>query len=103
MSETVERNNRFYEQANGEILTENEQLKEWLIVANKEIERLNNKLDKLGLLDKDIEKETKTVNLTVTLPKWLRDIARENKVNFSKILQKSLYEVLNIGGSISNE
>ena len=35
MSETVERNNRFYEQSNGEILTENEQLKEWLKIANK--------------------------------------------------------------------
>lgn len=42
MSETVERNNRFYEQPNGEILTENEQLKEWLMIANKENERLNN-------------------------------------------------------------
>ena len=41
---TIEKNNRFYEQPNGEMLTENEQLKEWLIVANKEIERLNNKL-----------------------------------------------------------
>ena len=42
MKETVEHNNRFYEQPNGEMLTENEQLKEWLIVANEETERLNN-------------------------------------------------------------
>ena len=42
MKETVEHNNRFYKQPNGEILTESEQLKEWLIVANKENERLNN-------------------------------------------------------------
>ena len=41
MKETVEHNNRFYGE---ELKTESEQLKEWLIVANKEIERLNNKL-----------------------------------------------------------
>ena len=38
MKETVEHNNRFYGE---ELKTESEQLKEWLIVANKEIERLN--------------------------------------------------------------
>lgn len=37
MIETIEHNNRFYGE---ELKTENEQLKEWLIVANKEIERL---------------------------------------------------------------
>ena len=41
VKETVEHNNRFYGE---ELKTESEQLKEWLIVANKEIERLNNKL-----------------------------------------------------------
>lgn len=40
MKETVERNNRFYTNEKGEIKTENEQLKEWLIIANKENERL---------------------------------------------------------------
>lgn len=38
MKETVEHNNRFYGE---ELKTESEQLKEWLIVANKENERLN--------------------------------------------------------------
>ena len=64
---------------------------------DKEIERLKNILDKLGLLDKDIDKETKIVNMTVTLPKWLKDIGKKNKINFSKLLQESLYEVLQIG------
>ena len=50
-STTIEKNNRFYEQPNGEILTENEQLKEWLIVANKEIERLNKELENLEKLN----------------------------------------------------
>lgn len=40
VKETVERNNRFYTNEKGEIKTENEQLKEWLIIANKENERL---------------------------------------------------------------
>lgn len=44
MKETVEHNNRFYTNEKGEIKTENEQLKEWLTIANKENERLNNKL-----------------------------------------------------------
>ena len=43
MKETVEHNNRFYGE---ELKTESEQLKEWLVVANKEIERLNNIIDK---------------------------------------------------------
>lgn len=46
MIETVERNNRFYTNEKGEIKTENEQLKEWLIIANKENERLNNNINK---------------------------------------------------------
>ena len=35
MKETIEHNNRFYTNEKGEIKTENEQLKEWLIIANK--------------------------------------------------------------------
>lgn len=49
MNETIEHNNRFYGE---ELKTESEQLKEWLIVANIEIERLNNIIDKLKI---DIE------------------------------------------------
>lgn len=45
MSETVERNNRFYEQPNGKILTENEQLKEWLVIANKHNDELQKERD----------------------------------------------------------
>lgn len=45
MSETVERNNRFYTQKNGEIITENEQLKEWLVIANKNNEELSKQRD----------------------------------------------------------
>ena len=41
MKKTVEHNNRFYGK---ELKTENEQLKEWLVIANKEMEKLNNGL-----------------------------------------------------------
>lgn len=44
MKETIEHNNRFYGE---ELKTESEQLKEWLIVANKENERLNNIINEL--------------------------------------------------------
>lgn len=45
MSETVERNNRFYKQPDGKVLTENEQLKEWLVIANKHNEELQKERD----------------------------------------------------------
>lgn len=32
----------------------------------------------------------------VTLPKWLNDIAEENKVNFSQVLQSSLKDILGL-------
>jgi len=41
VKKTVEHNNRFYGK---ELKTENEQLKEWLVIANKEMEKLNNGL-----------------------------------------------------------
>lgn len=40
--------------------------------------------------------ENKSVKKTLTIPKWLNDVAEENKVNFSKILQKALKEHLGI-------
>lgn len=45
MKETVEKNNRFYTKENGEIITENEQLKEWLVIANKHNEELQKERD----------------------------------------------------------
>lgn len=38
----------------------------------------------------------KSVNKMLTLPKWLNDIAEENKVNFSHILQTALKSHLGI-------
>lgn len=39
---------------------------------------------------------TKSVKKTLTIPQWLNDLAIENNVNFSKILQDALKEKLNI-------
>lgn len=52
MKETIEHNNRFYGE---ELKTESEQLKEWLVIANKEIERLTTELDKTRLSELDKE------------------------------------------------
>ena len=76
MKETVEHNNRFYGE---ELKTESEQLKEWLMVANKENERLNkeNKIlrENAEHNDKVVDKvnwENKRLsNITNELEKWL--------------------------------
>jgi predicted RNase H-like HicB family nuclease len=38
----------------------------------------------------------KAVKKTLTIPKWLNDIAEENKVNFSQLLTSSLKEYLGV-------
>lgn len=38
----------------------------------------------------------KSVKKTLTIPRWLNDLAIENNVNFSKILQEALKSKLNI-------
>lgn len=57
MKETVERNGRFYTNEKGEIKTENEQLKEWLVIANKEIERLKEEYVMLQNASDEVEEE----------------------------------------------
>lgn len=42
------------------------------------------------------EIENKSIKKTVTIPKWLNDLAEDNNVNFSKILQTSLKEYLGL-------
>jgi len=39
----------------------------------------------------------KAINTMVTLPKWLKDLAEENKVNYSRILQDALKSHLGVG------
>ena len=42
------------------------------------------------------EIEQKSVKKTLTIPKWLNDLAEDNGVNFSKLLQVSLKDYLGI-------
>lgn len=39
---------------------------------------------------------SRAVNKTVTLPSWLVEIGKENKINFSQLLQKAIREELNV-------
>ncbi|MED2006716.1 type II toxin-antitoxin system HicB family antitoxin [Brevibacillus borstelensis] len=42
------------------------------------------------------EMEQKAVKKTLTIPKWLDDLAQEHKVNFSHILQDALKQYLGV-------
>jgi len=42
------------------------------------------------------EMENRAVKKTLTIPKWLNDIAEKNKVNFSQVLQSALKEYLGV-------
>lgn len=42
------------------------------------------------------EMENKAIKKTLTIPKWLNDIAEKNKVNFSQVLQTALKEYLGV-------
>lgn len=39
---------------------------------------------------------SKVVNKTVTLPSWLVEVGKENKINFSQLLQKAIREELEV-------
>ena len=39
---------------------------------------------------------SKVVNKTVTLPNWLVEVGKENKINFSQLLQKAIREELQV-------
>ncbi|HZK18046.1 MAG TPA: type II toxin-antitoxin system HicB family antitoxin [Clostridia bacterium] len=42
------------------------------------------------------EIENTSIKKTLTIPQWLNEIAEENKVNFSQILQAALKDYLNL-------
>jgi hypothetical protein len=44
------------------------------------------------------EMANRSVNKTLTLPKWLNDFAEQRKVNFSQVLQGALKQYLGVGG-----
>ncbi len=42
------------------------------------------------------EMEQKAVKKTLTIPKWLDDLAKENNINFSHLLQETLKKYLGV-------
>ncbi|BCJ87055.1 hypothetical protein [Effusibacillus dendaii] len=42
------------------------------------------------------EMEEKAVKKTLTIPKWLDDLAQDHKVNFSHVLQDALKKYLGV-------
>ena len=64
---------------------------------NKNLE--DNQVLQLITADTDfvrMRKKNKSVNKMVTLPKWLIDLGKENKINFSQLLQEAIKRELNI-------
>ena len=58
--------------------------------------RVGGNLGEIEVINKDIKEEEKVVNTTVTMPLWLKEMARKKGLNFSKILQEKLKQELNI-------
>lgn len=50
----------------------------------------------LDVLEHERKISSKTVKTTVTMPEWLKLLAEAKGINFSKILQKSIKEELNL-------
>jgi hypothetical protein len=44
------------------------------------------------------EMKNKAIKKTLTIPKWLDDIASQHKVNFSRVLQDALIQYLGVDG-----
>ena len=49
------------------------------------------------------EMKNKAVKKTLTIPKWLDDLATENGVNFSHVLQEALKDYLGVNNLTKNE
>ena len=49
------------------------------------------------------ELDNRAVKTNLTIPAWLKEMAEERGVNYSKILQAALIEYLNIDGQASDE
>ena len=42
------------------------------------------------------EMQNRSIKKTLTIPKWLNDVAEQNKINFSQVLQTALKEYLGV-------
>jgi len=52
----------------------------------------------VSLVDADLIKKSQAVKKTLTIPSWLNEIAENNHVNFSGVLQEALMQKFDIGG-----
>ena len=50
----------------------------------------------LDVLEHERKISSKTVNTTVTMPEWLKNMADTKGINFSKLLQESIKKELNL-------
>ncbi len=50
----------------------------------------------LDLVEHEKKISSKTVNTTVTMPEWLKNLADAKGINFSKLLQDSIKDELNL-------
>lgn len=50
----------------------------------------------LDLIEQEKRISSKTVNTTVTMPEWLKNLADVKGINFSKLLQESIKKELNL-------
>lgn len=95
MKETVEHNNRFYTNEKGEIKTENEQLKEWLIIANKENERLK---EENTILKQTMSNNSLLINENALLKSIIKEVREYiNKIPTQpviRVFKKELLEIL---------
>lgn len=111
MIETVERNGRFYTNEKGEIKTENEQLKEWLVIANKENERLKEEYMILqNASDKVEEEKDNEIERLHSIIKEVRECINHYAIedeDYSKIYndeEKTILEILDkVEGDNRNE
>lgn len=84
------------------IMYENEQKEMPHVSSFKELSALLNSnadIIQIVTVDTDIVRErerSKVVNKTVTLPSWLVEVGKKNKINFSQLLQKAIREELQI-------
>ena len=49
------------------------------------------------------ELDNRAVKTNTTIPAWLKEIAEERGVNYSKLLQAALIEYLNVGEHSSDD
>lgn len=77
----------------------NNRLEEWINLndKDKDLAYYNSILEDayiLNMINELRERDTTSVNTTITMPKYLKDEAIKHNINFSKVLQKEIKNIL---------